>query len=221
MNNYSVDPSKKWDYENGFYLTCETGRIGKMLNHLEIYQQIIHLPGDILEFGVYKGSSFTRLIAFRDLLETPYSRKVVGFDAFGKFPDSVALTADKEFITQFEGAGGFGISEEELRSHLERKGTTNYALVKGDILETIPQYLADNPSLKISLLHIDVDVYEPSKVILEHLWDKIVPGGILMLDDYGTVQGETKAVDEFFTGQDITINKLPYYHIPSYVVKPT
>lgn len=221
MNNYSVDPAKKWDYENGFYLTCETGRIGKMLNHLEIYKQITHLPGDILEFGVYKGSSFTRLIAFRDLLETPHSRKVVGFDAFGKFPDAVALAADQEFIHQFEGAGGFGISEEELRLHLERKGTSNYQLVKGDILETIPQYLQDNPALKISLLHIDVDVYEPSKVILEHLWDKIVPGGILMLDDYGTVQGETKAVDEFFADQDIVINKLPFYHIPSYVVKPT
>jgi len=42
-----------------------------MLNHLEIYKQIIPLPGDVLEFGVYKGSSFTRLIAFRDLLEPP------------------------------------------------------------------------------------------------------------------------------------------------------
>jgi hypothetical protein len=37
--NYTVDLSKKWDYENGFYLTCETYRIGKFINHLEIYKK--------------------------------------------------------------------------------------------------------------------------------------------------------------------------------------
>ena len=52
--NYSVDTSKKWYYENGFYLTCETGRIGKFLNHLEIYKKILSVEGDIIEVGVYK-----------------------------------------------------------------------------------------------------------------------------------------------------------------------
>jgi hypothetical protein len=50
---------------------------------------------------------------------------------------------------------------------------------------------------KIALLHIDVDVYDPTKVILESLWHRVVKGGILMLDDYGTVAGETGAVDNF------------------------
>ncbi|MEQ8625569.1 MAG: TylF/MycF/NovP-related O-methyltransferase [Vicingaceae bacterium] len=219
MENYKVDLSKKWDYENGFYLTCETGRIGKFLNHLEIYKKIINLPGDILEFGVYKGTSFVRLISFRDLLEHNNSRKVIGFDAFGKFPDDLELDSDKEFVNKFEGAGGFGVSKEELQTHLDNKKTTNFKLIEGDIKETLPKYLEDNPSLKIALLHIDVDVYEPTKLILENLWDKIVDGGVLMLDDYGTVEGETKAVDEFFEGQKINIAKPKYYHIPSYIVK--
>ena len=63
MKNYSVDISKKWDYENGFYLTCETSRIGKFLNHLEIYNHILGIEGDILEFGVYKGASLVRLLS--------------------------------------------------------------------------------------------------------------------------------------------------------------
>jgi len=219
MENYKVDVSKKWDYENGFYLTCETGRIGKFLNHLEIYKKITDLPGDILEFGVYKGTSFVRLAAFRDLLEYSDSRKIVGFDAFGKFPDDLKLDSDKKFVDNFEGAGGFGISKEELQMHLKNKKTSNFELIEGDINKTLPEFIKNNPSLKIALLHIDVDVYEPTKVILEHLWDKVVKGGILMLDDYGTVAGETKAVDEFFEGQEITINKPKHYHIPSYIVK--
>jgi len=67
MKNYTVDTEKKWDYENGFYLTCETNRIGKLLNYLEIYKKIVDLPGIILKFGVYKGISLVRLMTFRDL----------------------------------------------------------------------------------------------------------------------------------------------------------
>lgn len=219
MKHYKVDLSKKWDYENGFYLTCETGRLGKLLNHLEIYKKIIDLPGDILEFGVYKGSSFVRLISFRDLLEHSSSRKVIGFDNFGKFPSDLELDSDRAFVDRFEGAGGYGISKQELQNHLENKQTANFKLIEGDISLTLPEFVKNNPSLKIALLHIDVDVYEPTKIILENLWKRVVKGGILMLDDYGTVEGETKAVDEFFEKQDIVIHKPKFYHIPSYIVK--
>lgn len=218
--NYTVDLSKKWDYENGFYLTCETSRIGKFLNHLEIYKKIIDLPGDVLEFGVYKGTSLVRLLSFRDLLECESSRKVIGFDIFGKFPDQLSLESDKEFVQQFETAGGEGINKNEFENLLNIKGFRNFSLIEGDILKTLPQYLMEHPSLKIAMLHIDVDVYEPSKAILESLWSKIVPGGILMLDDYGVVEGETKAVDEFFASQRIQINKPPHNQIPSYIIKP-
>jgi len=217
--NYKVDLSKKWDYENGFYLTCDTGRIGKFLNHLEIYKQIIDLPGDVMEFGVYKGTSFVRLISFRDLLENKDSRKVIGFDAFGKFPDQLSIDSDKDFVGSFENDGGYGINKSDLESLLLEKGTSNFDLVEGDINETLIKYIEENPQLKISLLHIDVDVYEPTKIILEHLWDRIVPKGILMLDDYGTIEGETRAVDEFFEGQNIEIKKPKHYHIPSYIIK--
>ncbi len=219
MINYKVDLSKKWDYENGFYLTCETGRIGKFLSHLEIYKKIIDLPGSVLEFGVYKGSSFVRLVSFRDLLENSSSRNIVGFDIFGKFPQNLSIDSDKEFVERFENDSGNGISKEELEALLKNKKTSNYELLKGYISETLPSYIKNNPALKISLLHIDVDVYEPTKLILESLWDKIVPGGILMLDDYGTVEGETKAVDEYFENKNISIKKMKYYHTPSYIVK--
>ncbi|MCP4552307.1 MAG: dTDP-6-deoxy-L-hexose 3-O-methyltransferase [Bacteroidetes bacterium] len=219
MENYTVDISKKWDYENGFYLTCETSRIGKLLNHLEIYKKILELPGDILEFGVYKGTSLVRLLSFRNLLENENSRKVFGFDIFGEFPNSLELESDKQFVQKFEKAGGYGISKKELEIHLDNKGLKNYELFEGDILETISEFLEKNQSRKISLLHIDVDVYEPTKVILENLYHKIVKGGILMLDDYGVLEGETKAVDEFFVGQNIVINKPKFNYIPSYIVK--
>ena len=219
MKNYTVDTEKKWDYENGFYLTCETNRIGKLLNHLEIYKKIVDLPGVILEFGVYKGTSLVRLMTFRDLLETQGSRKVVGFDIFGKFPDTLEMEADRNFVENFENNGGFGISRQELDYLLKNKGFTNYELIEGNIFDTLPKFLLEHPAPKIALLPIDVNVYEPSKLIIEMLWDRIVAGGIMMLDYYGTVAGETNAVDDFFMNQHISIQKIKYNHIPSYIVK--
>ncbi|WP_247232277.1 TylF/MycF/NovP-related O-methyltransferase [Telluribacter sp. SYSU D00476] len=220
MKNYTVNPDKKWDYENGFYLTCETNRIGKLLNHLDVYHKILDLPGDILEFGVYKGTSLVRLLSFRNLLENEYVRKVYGFDMFGKFPDALELESDRSFVEKFESAGGYGISSEELEMHLTNKGFINFSLVQGDILLTLPDFLAQNPALKIALLHIDVDVYEPTKFILENLWERVVKGGVVMLDDYGTVEGETRAVDEFFEDMAIQIHKPRFNYIPSYIIKP-
>lgn len=219
MKHYTVDLSREWDHENGFYLTCETSRIGKFINHLEIYQRIAGVPGDVFEFGVYKGASLVRLLAFRDLLEGPQARRVVGFDAFGKFPGTFELESDQAFVQRFEEAGGNGISEEELVMLFDRKGFTHYELVKGDIMRTLPAFIAKEPDVRIALLHIDVDVYAPTKAILEILWHRMAPGGVLMLDDYGTVDGETKAVDEFFADQGVTIHRPRFNRIPSYIIK--
>jgi hypothetical protein len=71
----------------------------------------------------------------------------------------------------------------------------------------------------ISLLNLDTDIYEPAVVILEHLWPRIVPGGILVLDDYAVFPGETKAVNDFFAGKNVAICKFPFASTPCYIVK--
>lgn len=218
MQNYQINFENNWDYENGFYLSCATGRIGKFLNHLEIYKKILQLPRDILEFGVYKGASLMRLLAFRELLENTSSRKIIAFDAFGKFPNKLSLNSDVNFVENFEKIGGYGISMEHLNECIIKKGFTNYELIKGDINNTLPEWLSINQQKRFSLIHIDVDVYEPSLTILKKTWDKLIPGGILMLDDWGTVEGETRAVEEFFNGK-YHIRKPNFYHIPSYIIK--
>ena len=219
MNTYKIPKNiDKWDFENGFYLTCENNRISDFISHLELYKMILKLPGDVLEFGVYKGSSLIQFLSFREYYEHFESRSIVGFDAYGKFPDDVKLDSDKSFINRFE-RGGHGISESDLDMFLKKKNFSNYSLVNGDILNTLPDYLKNNPAKRFSLIHIDVDVYEPTKCILENTWDKIVKGGIIVLDDYLLVEGETKAVEEFIHNKNISIQKLPYKYKPSFIIK--
>lgn len=218
MELFDFDTDKEWDYENGFYLTSDIRRIPKLLAHYELYKMITDLPGHIVECGVYKGASLIRFATFREVLESPFSRKIIGFDAFGKFPAQIDHN-DAEFIANFENMGGDGISSDELDAVFRYKKFRNYELVEGDVKQTIPKYLIENPELKIALLHIDVDVYEPSRVALENLFDKVVAGGLIVLDDYGTVSGETQAVDEFLAGKTIRVRKLSMSHIPAYIVK--
>lgn len=214
------DQSKMWDYEIGFYNTSSVSRIGKLLAHYELYKRIVHLPGSIVEGGVYKGSSLIRFATFRELLENTHSRKIIGFDAFGKFPtERLELKEDKKFIESFENAGGDGYSVEQIKKLLELKKIENVELVKGDVVKTIPEYLKKDSALRIALLHIDVDVYEPSVAMLDHLFDRVVKGGLIVLDDYAKVIGETQAIDEFIKDKDLKLEKLPFFNIPAFVVK--
>ncbi len=215
---FGFDIKNKWDYENGFYLTSDVSRMGKVFAHYELYKLILNLPGHVVECGVYKGASLIRWATLRAILENPYSRKIIGFDAFGKFPEQ-DRTIDSEFAKQFEKQGGEGIPVEELKKSLNHKMLTNYELIKGDIAETLPAYIDKHPELKISLLHVDVDVYKPTLLILENLYERVIKGGLVVFDDYGTVVGATEAIDEFFKGTDVILKKPTMSHIPSYVIK--
>ena len=199
-----------WEHENGFYLTSPVSRLAKAIAHYELYKKIINLPGQVIECGVFKGASFIRIATYREILESPYSRKIIGFDTFGKFPRQ-----DVDYAEYFEAMAGEGLSVEALTAVLDNKGFVNYELVEGDILQTVPMYVDDHPELKIALLHIDVDTYEPTKAILETLYDRMVKGGLIVFDDYGKIGGETGAVDDF---REMDIHKLSISHTPCFTI---
>jgi hypothetical protein len=155
-------------------------------------------------------------------LESQFSRKIIGFDAFGKFPNNVSLKTDKQFIKKFETDAGDGISKEDLEDILKYKKFQNVFLVKGFIPDTFFEYFKSKPATRIALLHIDVDVYEATKACLDHLYERVVKGGIIIFDDYGQVDGATKAINEFIQslGKDGSIiQKLPYNYIPTFTIK--
>lgn len=85
--------------------------------------------------------------------------------------------------------------------------------------ERVPKYVKDNPQLKISLLNLDTDIYEPAVTILENFYPRITRGGILILDDYETFPGEAKAVDDYFKDRKIEIKKFSFCMTPCYIVK--
>lgn len=214
------DFSKSFEYENNFYLSCDNTRLSKVLAHYEFFKKIINLPGAIVECGIFKGTSLVRFAGFRDLFGNSYSHKIIGFDTFGDFPDT-EFQSDKKYRDRFiANAGSQSISEAQLREVLDHKKVNeNIELISGDITKTVPEYVESNPYLKISLLNLDTDIYEPAVTVLEHLYPRVVRGGIILLDDYGEFPGETKAIDDYFSGKNIEIKKSPFAMTPCYIVK--
>ncbi len=221
MENYKPLDTNYWDIENSFYLNSSNDRIGKFLSHYEIYKDIVNLPGDILELGVFKGASMVRWCTFRNLLECQGARKIYGFDAFSSFPVGQCFGKESlEFAKDHDDSSGLGISKEDLEAILSKKNIGNVKLFKGDVFDTLPGFLEANPYLKLSLLHLDMDIYEPTDFALKLLWDRLVPGGVMVVDDYNAVAGATKAVDDFFADVNFSRSfKAKYYHVPTIFVK--
>jgi len=216
---FGFETKNTWDYENGYYLTSHTSRLSKACYHWELYKKIQNIPGDVVECGTFKGASLIRFLTYREMIENPYSRKVVSFDAFGKFPTS-DRPADAEFIEAFEGESGVGISKDELDKALQRKGFKNYELVEGNVFDTLEPYLKSNNALKIALLHVDMDVYDATAHCLNSLYENVSRGGVIIFDDYCAVEGTNKAVDEFLVNHpEIIVEKLGYYSVPSFFIK--
>lgn len=208
-----------WNSENIYHLKTDITRISKLIYHYEIYKKIVSLPGDVVECGVFKGISLTRFLTFREILENKNSRKIYGFDVFGKFPKP-KNQGDRKFLKKWEKNSGDGIDIDELNKILLKKNFSNFELVKGDVKKTIPNIIKKTSNLKIAFLHLDMDIYEPTKFVLKTLFKYVVKGGVILIDDYNTVFGATKATDEFLdTNKNLEIKKLKFNNNPSFIIK--
>ena len=208
-----------FEYENNYFLSCDTSRIAKLIAHYNFFEKTKEIGGSIVECGVFKGSSISRFAMFRKLLNIE-EKKIIGFDTFSSFPET-NFELDKVLRTNFiNTAGKESISVEQLLAVLEKKKCDkNIELIEGDIVQTVPKYIEKNRDLKISLINIDVDLFEPTEVILKHFYPRLSFGGIMILDDYKKFKGETVAVDDYFKDKNITIQEPIYPNTPYYIIK--
>lgn len=214
------DFKKAFEYENNFYLSCDPSRISKIIAHYELFKLSHKSKGEIVECGVFKSISLIRFAIFKKLFKNQLSKKIIGFDTYGKFPKNKFLL-DRKLREQFiSAAGDQSISKAQIIKVLRYKRLLkNIEFIKGDITKTVPHYVESHPKLKISFLNLDVDMYEPSLIILEYLYPKIVKNGVLVLDDYGIWPGETTAVNEYFKNKDVKIQKFSFCKTPRYIIK--
>lgn len=142
------------------------------------------VPGDTAECGVYRGCGSWAMLRMNE--KSKFARIHHVFDSFAGV--SAPNVEDGGHWTQ----GDLAAQEDEVRDAL---GAEGYRLYKGWIPERFPE-VAD---MQFSFIHVDVDLYEPTRASIEFFYERLNSGGILLCDDYGfeTCPGATRAVDEF------------------------
>lgn len=203
----------------------------RFIAHYELFRQTIDLPGDIVELGVYRGLG---LMTWANLLEVrcmgDRAKQVIGFDNWSGFTEFDQKDgAEEQRVNKVIGGYNGGEFKEILEDAINIFDNDRFIphkpriiLVDGQIEESLPRFVREKAGLRISLLHIDCDLYQPTKVALEELWDRVVKGGVVILDDYGIRpwEGESQAVDEFFAEKNVEIKRFDWSHFPgAYVIK--
>ena len=203
----------------------------RFLAHYELFRMTVTLPGDIVELGVYRGAS---LMSWANFLEVrnmgDRAKQVIGFDNWEGFKKFHEKDGDENVrVNKVIGGYDAGIFKEVLKDAIAIYDKDRFIpykpriiLVDGDIEESVPRFIKENPGLRISLLHVDCDLYEPTKVGLQYLWPRVVKGGVVVFDDYGVRpwEGESTAADEYFADKKIALRRFNWAQSPgAYIIK--
>ncbi len=185
----------------------------KSVKHLES----AHISGDIVESGIWQGGS--AMVCAMTLLQSRSTHRTIHlYDTFDGMPEpsdrdydyagnhaSARLSAAEP---TFSCLGR--VDYEEVRERLLATGypENRICFVKGRVEDTLPAHAPDT----IALLRLDTDWYTSTRHELEHLYPKLSPGGVLLIDDYGHWRGSREAVDEYFQtkAHPILLNRIDY-----------
>lgn len=174
------------------------------------------IPGAIVECGVWRGGSAmaiarslehagdrTRRIVLFDTFRGMTPPKDLDFDLLGRSASDLMKVQDPTSSLVWAAA-----PLDDVQRNLATTGHDNVEYVEGDVLVTLPGRAPD----ELALLRLDTDWYESTKHELIHLFPRISPGGVLIVDDYGHWSGARQAVDEYLhdSGSRLLLCPLDY-----------
>ena len=204
-------------------------RLARFISKYEIFKRVLNVQGSVIECGMYLGAGLMTFAQLSAILEpVNYQRKIVGFDTFSGFVDYSA--EDKKSRSVHMKKGGLSVDAsvpEDVRKGIELYDSNRFLshipkvfLVEGDIVETMPRYLEDNPHTVVSLLYLDVDLFEPTKVALEHLVPRMPKGAVIAFDELNMDlwPGETTAVLKSVGIDKLRIERFSFDSVVSFAV---
>lgn len=187
----------------GLYIRSSV--FAKFLFLNELYQKIAHIPGIVMEFGVWWGQNLAIFESLRAVYEPyNYTRKIVGFDTFTGYASISQIDGKSELVRE----GGYSTTEnyeeylDRLLNYHEHENPMShikkYEIFKGNVIHTIEKYLKNNPETIIALAYFDLGLYEPTKKCLQAIKPHITRGTVIALDELNSWEfpGETLALKE-------------------------
>jgi len=153
------------------------------------------IEGCFVECGVKQGSSSVIMAQVLD-------RDGYLFDTWHGFPhfsDIDASSDSKKRKLKNRVKTGKNTYKECIDNLTKNNVMSKCKMIKGDICITVPNFAKANTDMRISLLHIDTDLYDPANISMIELWDCVVEGGAVFFHDYGDKKwpGIKKIVDRY------------------------
>ena len=170
------------------------------------YIEARRIPGAVVECGVWRGGSAMCAALTLQSLGGP-DRELWLYDTFA------GMTPPSERDRNFAGVPAdrfqpsrrpwHAVPAAEVRANLRRTGypEDRIRLIEGDVRDTLGRH---RPG-KIALLRLDTDWYDSTKAEMEALFPLLVPGGVLIIDDYGDYAGAKQAVDEYLEAHGVAM----------------
>jgi hypothetical protein len=191
----------------------------RFLAQYEIFKRILPVKGSIVECGVFRGGGLMAWAKLSAILEpVNLTRRIYGFDSFQGFPSVSAQ--DKTGLGALVKEGDlYSNSYDELQELIKIFDSDRFLghvnkvnLVKGDAAQSIPEFIKTHQHLVVSLLFLDFDLYEPTKVALQHFLPRMPKGSILAFDELDNPlwPGETMAMLEFAGAKNLKIQRLEF-----------
>ncbi len=176
----------------------------KMIARYEIFKKVLNTKGSIVECGVFRGAGLMSWALFSDMLEPiNLTRRIYGFDTFEGFPN--VSEKDKNTVRNPQQGDLFANVYDEMHAIINAYDKNRFLghvpkvnLIKGDACKTMPDFLKDNQHLVVSLLFLDFDLYEPTKIAIETFVPRMPKGSIIAFDELDNPiwPGETVAALE-------------------------
>jgi hypothetical protein len=181
-----------------------------------------NVPGAFVECGVWRGGSvLAMLLTLQD--EGAAERDVYLYDTFEGMTEPTeedvsllekpALETWRSAEEKGEQAWGWLLGDFDESAVRETVLSSGYPgsrvhFVRGPVEETIPATVPE----QIALLRLDTDWYESTRHELEHLYPRLVPGGVVIIDDYGHWEGARRATDEYLerVGERLFLSRIDY-----------
>ena len=201
--------------------------LGYFLTRYEIFKRVLCVQGSVVECGVYLGGGLMTFAQLSAILEpVNHQRKIIGFDTFEGFPEVHEI--DRAGQSPYAHPGGLAVdSMDDLYEAITLFDANRnighipkVELVRGDARVSVPEYLEKNPHTIVSLLYLDIDLYEPTKVALDHFLPRIPKGGIIAFDELNSSiwQGETQAAMEAVGISNLRLVRTPFESCICYAI---
>jgi hypothetical protein len=227
LDHFRASPLPEAELLENLDLYTSRLSLARMLFMVELYRRAVGVHGVVMEFGVRWGRHLALLQSLRGIYEPyNYTRTIVGFDTFSGFPSVSEQDGAHPVIQE----GAYGVSEgyeaylEDVLAAREHESPIGhirkFELVAGDVTETLPAYLEAHPETIVALAYFDMDLYEPTRFVLETLRDRFVKGSVLGFDEVGlaTFPGETVALREALGLNNVRLQRSPIHSPPSFMI---